>query len=262
MPPAPGFNCRIGYSTARDNAPAMDVRCRGLSHGTGIIAEESHARMRRAFYPRARVLGQFALTLELTYAQKNEFVKFMWEYMHFYTRIGGAAAEEPFLHSLSVEVTTPETTNGKHKLTFMRHGVPISGVEEGDHVGSTVFTPTITFESYSDPQDPVSLTEGGWSESKMPTPEEDDEALHFFYPFADLVNDPHSAGKVYDRKPQNDPNAQPAQNQPPPPPPPGPPTTDRWRPGLPGFGLPSLPSTPRPRPTLPVGNVFRDPLGR
>ena len=162
---------------------ALQTRCRGLSYGFDVIADESHARQARAFYPRQVAEQKFSVTLELI--GYREF-KMVMDYFRGYVQSFMVAANN------AMYVVVPSRS-------FVRLGVPVSGIADGDRVGSNVFLSTIVFESVYDPGDPdlVSKSSNTSRYSRFDTSTSaGDPAAEFFYPAAASTNDPNATGDL------------------------------------------------------------------
>lgn len=166
-----GTNASLTFNTDASLANtvynAVRVRVRKLDYNWEVIAKESHARIHRAMYPHQRAVGQFALTIELKgYREFKPFSDFMWNYIKTFM---GANRKAMFV-SMPVR-------------GFARWGIPVSGIYDGDHVGSMVFSPTIVFEGMNDPLDPNILTTLDQVSSWDYAGTTGDQA-NFFYPFS------------------------------------------------------------------------------
>lgn len=163
---ANGTNCTLAFQS-NDGSYSLGVRVRKLGHKWNVVATESHARENRAMYPHQRAVGQFALTLELIgWKEQNLFSNFMRTYVYSWQ----SGNKPTMLITMSVR-------------NFIRRGVPIKGMQIGDHVGSMVFSPTIIFESAQDPLDPTILNREDASGGFF-NPEMDADVRKFFYPFS------------------------------------------------------------------------------
>lgn len=168
-------------------ASLMRVRVRKLDYDWNVVATESHGRIHKAFYPRQRAVGQFALTLELKgYREFKPFADFMLAYIRTFM---GANRKSMFV-SMPVR-------------GFARYGIPVSGVYDGDHVGSMVFSPTIVFEGMHDPLDPNILTTfpdvASWDYAGATG-----DQAKFFYPFSEGSRDSSVKPEtLYDVDPTN-----------------------------------------------------------
>lgn len=161
----------------------LQAYCRGVAHGFDVIAEESHARQTRAFYPRQVAERPFAVTLDLKgYAA----YKIAMDYFRKYSESFMVAANN------AMYVIVPSRN-------FVRLGVPVSGVSDGDRVGSAEFLSSIVFESVYDPADPdlVSKNSNTSRYSRFdPSTSAADRPAEFFYPAAASTNDPNASGDL------------------------------------------------------------------
>jgi hypothetical protein len=175
-------NCFFSWSRA-GAAQVLRSRCSSIGSGFDVIAEESHARQTRAFYPRQVAEKKFALTLQLNGYQQ---FKTAMDYFRNYVRSFMVAANN------AMYVVVPSRQ-------FVRLGVPISGITDEDHVGSNMFSPMIVFESVYDPADPdlvsKSSNTGQYSWFDRSTAE-GDPAAKFFYPASASTNDPNATGDL------------------------------------------------------------------
>lgn len=133
-----GLNTTLSYSYAKTTYK-FSVRTAQVAFGSQMVAGESQARTRRAYYPHQVSSVPFQLTLILNgYNERVAFSNYISDYI---TRV-----QDPSLSVSSfptVQVTIPTRK-------FLRWGVPISGIAWGDHVGSMVWTPTVVFETHID----------------------------------------------------------------------------------------------------------------
>lgn len=175
-------NCFFSWGKS-GGSRVFQTRCRGIAHGFDVIAEESHARQTRAFYPRQVADQGFTVTLELR--GYREFQAVM-DYFRDYAQSFMDAANN------AMYVVVPSRD-------FVRLGVPVGGIADGDHVGSNVFLPVIQFESIYDPADPdlVSKSSSTSQYSRFDaSTAEGDPAAKFFYPASASTNDPNADGDL------------------------------------------------------------------
>lgn len=133
-------NSVLSYSAAGRSNTAQ-LRCNGIPISYGLNSEESHARQHRAFYPHRRSQGSFSLRFECKgWIEANQLATWLREYAR-------------VVLDLSATDVPPPMTVSVPSRDFLRLGIPRAGITFGDHLGSMVFTPTITFVSVSDPQD-------------------------------------------------------------------------------------------------------------
>lgn len=172
--------------TAGGSSFYFATRCNKITHGYEAVASESHARTTRAFYPRNRALSQFTLSMQLKgYKDYKAFMDFMRAYVQNFTSTATNA----------MSVSVPQRN-------FMRYGVPVGGISDGDHVGSMLFAPTIAFESIYDPLDTTIFTTTHDASQVDLGTSQSDEAATFFYPVTASTNDPNATGEsLYDAPP-------------------------------------------------------------
>lgn len=181
-------NCSMSYSR-NSGVNSFSTRAVAVGHGFEVIFTESHARQYRAFYPHQRALSPFTLQLDLIgYGELKQVMDFLRGYI---TALMGSA-------NAPVTVSVPSRN-------FLRTGVPIGGIIDGDHTGSNVFQPAIIFESVTDPLDTRAFTTVG-ADASVSTVDlgitQQNDASKFFYPPSAAVNDPNAKGEtLYDSKP-------------------------------------------------------------
>lgn len=181
----PYSNVTFSFKTS-SSVQSFSTRCYGLTHGYDVVASESHARTARAFYPRQRALSQFSLTLLLKgYVDYKAFMDFMRSYISNFAKASSG----------SMTVNVPARN-------FMRYGVPIQGVADGDHVGAILFKPVLVFEPVYDPLDTKLFTTTADASQVALGTSQNDEAAKFFYPVTASTNDPNATGEsLYDAAP-------------------------------------------------------------
>lgn len=167
--PRQGLNATLSYkrgSTTR----AYRLRVNGIVHGPEMVADESQARLRRAYYPHRVTTQQFGLVLQLIgWDERRSFTNWMASYASYALDPDLGTSDYP-----TMSVTVPS-------YEFVHRGVPLSGYEWGDHVGSMVFTPTVMFVPAYEPWDKskpsVTRVDNVWRAFTK------DEAIKYFYPF-------------------------------------------------------------------------------
>lgn len=132
-----GSNARLVYQ--QGGTHIAELRCKQLAINYGIVAEESHARGKRAFYPHRRVQGEFTMVFD--FKGWREYNRGMAWFQGYFNGLLGWKNPTPMLVRMD-------------SRDFLRWGIPTTGVAYGDHTGSMVFSPAITFVSVSDPNDP------------------------------------------------------------------------------------------------------------
>lgn len=179
---AGAINCFFSWSRA-GAAQVLRSRCQGVTSGFDVIAQESHARQTRAFYPHQVADQRFSVTLALKgYSE----YKVAMDYFRGYIQSFMVAANN------AMYVVVPSRQ-------FVRLGVPVGGITDGDHVGSNLFTPEIIFESVYDPSDPdlVSKSSNTSEYSRFDrSTAEGDPAARFFYPPSASTNNPNATGDL------------------------------------------------------------------
>jgi hypothetical protein len=152
------------------------VRCSQVGVDYSVNSEESHASQHRAFYPHRRSQGTFSMVIDLK--GQAEFNRVM-QWFHSYAKIAlspGMVVPPP----MSVVVPSRD---------FNRLGIPTTGIQFGDYIGSMVFSPQVVFLSVSDLKD---LSTSILSSRLASTTQEKnaDPATKYFYP------DSYTSGKV------------------------------------------------------------------
>lgn len=173
MPPRQGLNCTLSYkrgSTTR----TYRVRCSAITYGVQMVSDESQARMRRAYYPHRVSTQQFGISVLLVgYDERLSLTNWLSDYATFALDPDLGNGDFP---TMSVIVAD---------RNFTHRGVPVSGYEWGDHVGSMVFSPTIVFEAAYEPWDKakpaITHVEDTWSAFVQ------DKAIKYFYPFGEQL---------------------------------------------------------------------------
>lgn len=137
-------NCALAYVTDTATHEAR-VRCSQIGIAWSLNAEESHARRTRAFYPHQRTQGDFSLQFQCKgWAEQRTLMNWFRAYAGVIMAAGTA----------NRRVVPPPMAVSVPSRKFLRLGFPTTGFTFGDHLGSMLFTPTITFISVSDPADP------------------------------------------------------------------------------------------------------------
>lgn len=168
-----GLNATLTYS-AGNSRRGFKVRCNTVVHGTEMIATESQARMRRAYYPHRLSPTQFAIGVECVgYYEHKALSSWLMEFSGFVLN--------PSLQDVSGAVMTVSVPS----RDFMRKGIPVAGIEFGDRVGSMVFTPVIVFETAYDPSDPAAFRASKFDGSFAMALDRD---VKYFYPLSPQLN--------------------------------------------------------------------------
>jgi hypothetical protein len=162
-----GLNARLSYSKG-GKGPLRVFRARVdvITHGTKMIGDESQARTKRAYYPHRSAEDQFTINVICKgYEERKSLTDYLDRYASFVLDPDLAVGDFP-----PMIVSVPSRN-------FVRTGVPITGYDYGDHVGSMVFNHSITFESV-----PSQL---GVNDVSRPVYVEANKDINteFFYPF-------------------------------------------------------------------------------
>jgi len=132
-------NAALTYSNRGVNLAKARVPKMSFTYAQN--SEESHARQHRAYYPHRRSQGNFSLTFACNgWREFNQLVAWFRDYANIVLNLDAAAVPPP------MTVAVPSRN-------FLRLGIPSTGLQYGDHIGSLVFNPTIDFLSVSDPGD-------------------------------------------------------------------------------------------------------------
>lgn len=133
-----GLNTSLSYQYG-GKTYQFSVRSTQVAYGSQLVADEAQARTRRAYYPHQVSAIPFALTMVINgYRERVQFSNFLNDYV--------SRVMDP---SLSVS-NFPTMVVLVPSRNFVRWGVPLSGIEWGDHVGSMVWTPQVVFETHID----------------------------------------------------------------------------------------------------------------
>lgn len=133
-----GLNTTLSYSYA-GKTYMFQVRAQEIAFGSRMVAGESQARTRRGYYPHQVSSVPFSLVPIINgYSERTQFSNFLYDYVQ---RI-----QDPSL-SVSAFPTMKVVSSVRR---FTRWGVPVAGIEWGDHVGSMVWTPRVVFETHVD----------------------------------------------------------------------------------------------------------------
>jgi hypothetical protein len=130
-----GLNCTLKYNDSGD-IRGYKVRCRAISLGYEMLAEEDQSRVSRAFYPHKTAPTPFSITVDVIgQAERRSLNGFLMGYVAYILDPGRKGK------------VTPAMTVRVPSRRFVRQGVPISGVEQGTHLGAMMWSPTIVFET-------------------------------------------------------------------------------------------------------------------
>lgn len=195
-------NCTLSYTT-NANAFSFGTKVRGIASGWTVLATESHARLHRAFYPMQKTEGPFQLTMELNgYTEFHKLMSFLMNYVGALLGTAANPAGTPQTSAMTVLADQPDGLGN-----FFQIGIPITGMSEGDHVGSMVFAPTLVFMPVMDPTDPTIYTNAtgaagiSWEDF---TNTDNGDASQFYYPRSAGSLDPTAVSQsLYDIPPAN-----------------------------------------------------------
>jgi hypothetical protein len=135
-----GLNATLSYPYGK-TTHAYRVRCTTIVYGLELVFDESQGRTMRALYPMKQIPTQFTISAALVgYKEHTSFSDWLSDYA-LYALNPPAGASFPVM-----SVSVPSRG-------FSRSGVPVSGMEWGDHVGSMVWNRAITFETTGEPWD-------------------------------------------------------------------------------------------------------------
>lgn len=133
-----GLNCNLSYSYG-GKTYAFAIRAQEIAYGSRMVAGESQARTRRAYYPHQVSSVPFSIVPIISgYRERVQFSNYIADYIK--------RVQDPSL-SVSKFPTIKVVSAARN---FVRWGVPVSGIEWGDHVGSMVWTPRVVFETHVD----------------------------------------------------------------------------------------------------------------
>lgn len=132
-----GLNSTLSYQMG-STTYSFNARVSQIDHGSQMVADEAQARTRRAYYPHRLSASPFTLTVTISgYNERVAFSNFLYDY-----------ASRVLDPNLSVDY--PSMYVSVPSRNFQRRGVPKTGIEWGDHVGSMVWTPQVQFETHID----------------------------------------------------------------------------------------------------------------
>lgn len=161
-----GNNVSLSFTGTGTGFNSVRARITKLEFDWSVVATESHARIHRAMYPHQRALGMFSLTFALKGYREY---KGLMDYFRSYIQQFVGAQKRSMYVSCPVR-------------NFNRWGVPVTGIADGDHVGQTLFTPTIVFQSINDPLEQYFIY--GYSPSNYSFGGATGDQAKFFFPFS------------------------------------------------------------------------------
>lgn len=176
-----GLNCTLTYNDGQA-VRSYRVRCDQVTHGAVMVSEESSGRTRRAYFPHRVAEDQFSINVILVgNAERKDFVGWMERYVALMLSL-----DTPLSNFPPMRVSLPARR-------FYRVGIPLSGIEKGDHVGSMVWNHLVQFEAVPDALGRKELSRPIALVSRAASPESE-----FFYPFATQMSG-NEAPLVYTR---------------------------------------------------------------
>ena len=132
-------NATLSYSAGSATYTAK-VRISMAGYVYGVTSTESHSRTNRAFYPHRRALGQFSITVDcIGYKEHRLFQNWLRAYVD--TLFTGQMGNQRGATLMEVQMTS---------RNFHKYGILTTGIDDHDHVGSMVFSPTLTFMTLKD----------------------------------------------------------------------------------------------------------------
>lgn len=185
-----GLNTSLSYQYG-GKTYQFSVRTREVAHGSVLVAEEAQARTRRAYYPHQVTAVPFSLIVIIKgYRERVRFSNFLNDYV--------SRALDP---SLSV-ANFPSMLVLLPDRKFIRWGVPLTGIEWGDHIGSMVWNPRVIFQTHVDQSLGQSTTDYKWI-STFVLPVQDvsgSPEIKYFYPRGiQLSGDQVPSAGAYDK---------------------------------------------------------------
>jgi hypothetical protein len=145
-----GLNTSLSYQYGGKTFK-FSVRVSEIAYGSQLVAEEGQARTRRAYYPHQVTSVPFSLVVIISgYKERIQFSNFLNDYV--------SRALDPTLSVSNFPTMLVQTAARK----FIRWGVPLTGIEWGDHIGSMVWNPRVSFETHVDQSLGQSTTDYKW----------------------------------------------------------------------------------------------------
>ena len=165
-----GLNCTLTYNDGQA-VRSYRVRCDMATHGVVMVSEESSGRTRRAYFPHRIAEDQFAINVILIgNAERRDFVSWLEGYVSLMLSL-----DTPLSNFPPMRVSIPARR-------FHRVGIPLSGIEKGDHVGSMVWNHLMQFEAVPDTLSRKEVSRPVTTVSRTSLETE------FFYPFANQLS--------------------------------------------------------------------------
>lgn len=167
-----GLNTTLSYQYGK-RSYRFSVRVSEIAHGSRLVADEAQARTRRAYYPHQVTAVPFSLVVIVKgYRERVQFSNFLNDYV--------SRAMDPALAVSAFPSMLVQMPGRK----FIRWGIPLTGIEWGDHVGSMMWTPRVVFETHVDPGLGQTVTDYKWiSYFSMPVQgASSSPQIKYFYP--------------------------------------------------------------------------------
>jgi hypothetical protein len=167
-----GLNTSLSYSYGKKTY-TFSVRTSEVGYGSKLVADEGQARTRRAFYPHQVTAIPFSLVVIIKGSRERvQFSNFLNDFV--------SRTMDPSLSVSSFPTMRVVVPSRK----FIRWGIPLSGIEWGNHVGSMVWNPRVVFETHVDQSLGESVGDYKWiSYFKMDkSATENSPQIKYFYP--------------------------------------------------------------------------------
>lgn len=179
-----GNNAVLSYK-AKGKTYSARVRVSEVGYTYGVSSDESHARVFRAFYPHRRAFGQFALTIDCH--NYHEFRSLMnWLRAYSETLLTGAVSTRRVVTTMEVQVPSRR---------FHRLGILTTGIQDDDHVGAMVWSPTLVLQTVLDYTDPNSQLVRLSNASRFHLPKNGGNDATVFFPAS---NARYTDSSIYD----------------------------------------------------------------
>jgi hypothetical protein len=143
-----GLNSEISY-VRYGTRRVFRLRTRGITYALNQVAEVSQGRVSKAVYPHRLSQAPFAIQVDLKgHEEYRQFNNWLAEYARYALTITADSG------------SMPEMTVSVPKRNFSRRGIPQGPIEWGDHLGSMLWSPVITFETTYEPGDAATKKSG------------------------------------------------------------------------------------------------------
>ncbi len=167
-----GLNTTLSYSYG-GKTYTFGVRTSEVDYGSALVADEAQARTRRAYYPHQVTAVPFSLVVIINgYKERVRFSNFLNDFV---SRVLDPSLSVSTFPTMRVQVPSRK---------FIRWGIPLSGIEWGNHVGSMVWSPRVVFETHVDQSLGESVGDYKWiSYFKLESSAvKDSPQIKYFYP--------------------------------------------------------------------------------